>query len=435
MSNNRYYKDTAFEKGFIGFAAAILLILGLAIFLSFYFEVTLNEIKPPEHGSNDIERELSRRGLIGDYIGGIVGTIFSLVGVALLIRTFQEQRISFERERFETRLFEQIRIHRDNVQELEYTFYEEALDPTKHAPKTAFKRKVFKTIFSDFSKMYNETLPFFEDEDPRVIYQPDYLKTLKENITITERKISFTKLAQIDILYSILFIGLSKSDFATLDKLFFKRYLPSFYLQIMNYLKGKPKRDSTSWKLWNSFSEDEDRVFFFQNKDFIELPDTLDPALLQRRTTMIKSIYNALFVESKHYKYYGGHQFRLGHYFRHLYQTIKSVDDSPLFSYLDKYKYIAFVRAQLSTYEQVIFFLNSLSSFGRVWELENQKDPRTDFSINRQLITKYNLIKNIADDELVANIKVSDFYPNVSYEIINTKSLPIERERLEFDYS
>lgn len=37
-------------------------------------------------------------------------------------------------------------------------------------------------------------------------------------------------------------------------------------------------------------------------------------------------------TKGKYEKYYGGHQFRLGHYFRHLYQTYKFVDSSEFLS-------------------------------------------------------------------------------------------------------
>ena len=75
-----------------------------------------------------------------------------------------------------------------------------------------------------------------------------------------------------------------------------------------------------------------------------------------------------------------------------------------------KYGYIKTFRAQFSTYEQAVFTYNSLSVIGRVWELFQNEE-----SIDKQLITKYNLIKNIPA-EFISEIKLIDFYPNVEYE-------------------
>ena len=116
---------------------------------------------------------------------------------------------------------------------------------------------------------------------------------------------------------------------------------------------------------------------------------------------------------------FNGNQIRLGHYYRHLYQLIKFIDeqDSKLFSYDDKYKYIKNVRAQLSTQEQVLLFYNSLSKLGEAWESGDD---------NNRLITKYNLIKNIPDSFLsfefsenpLVNISIDHkrYYSDVHYE-------------------
>lgn len=126
-------------------------------------------------------------------------------------------------------------------------------------------------------------------------------------------------------------------------------------------------------------------------------------------------------------KYFDGNQKRLGHYYRHLYQIVKFIDeqDPSLFSYEDKYKYIKNVRAQLSTQEQVLLFYNSLSKPGETWE--RGKNITDD---NKRLITKYNLIKNIPDNFAVCDHK--DYYRLVVYE--GTEKT-VERLKLEGKYS
>jgi hypothetical protein len=82
-----------------------------------------------------------------------------------------------------------------------------------------------------------------------------------------------------------------------------------------------------------------------------------------------------------------GHQFRLGHYYRHLYQLVMFVHEQPesVLSKTDKYQYIKTVRAQLSTYEQALLLVNSLAPLGQAWW-------RND------LIKSYKMVKNLPDD-------------------------------------
>lgn len=80
------------------------------------------------------------------------------------------------------------------------------------------------------------------------------------------------------------------------------------------------------------------------------------------------------------YKPFDGHQSRLGHYYRHLYQTVTHVDSQML--RLDKYGYVKTVRAQLSNHEQVLLLLNALTPLGRKW-------------FDEGLLQRYRLVKNI----------------------------------------
>jgi hypothetical protein len=60
-----------------------------------------------------------------------------------------------------------------------------------------------------------------------------------------------------------------------------------------------------------------------------------------------------------------GHQSRLGHYYRHLYQAVRYVDQQTI--NIDKYQYVKTIRAQLSNHEQALLLLNSLAPIGRSW--------------------------------------------------------------------
>lgn len=111
------------------------------------------------------------------------------------------------------------------------------------------------------------------------------------------------------------------------------------------------------------------------------------------------------------YKPFEGHQSRLGHYYRHLYQTVQYIDSISVntLSYRQKYSYIKSLRAQLSNHEQLLFFYNSLSRLGNDWERSSKLKP------DDKMITKYNLIKNIPDFRVLGK-EIRSYYPTVFYE-------------------
>lgn len=110
------------------------------------------------------------------------------------------------------------------------------------------------------------------------------------------------------------------------------------------------------------------------------------------------------------YNLFSGHQIRLNQYFRHLHQTITYIDEQPakVLSYSDKYEYIKTLRAQLSPHEQSLLLYSSLSILGREWEKVHFADP------NKQLITKYNLVKNMLVNNLTSTL--FQYFPCVEFE-------------------
>lgn len=88
-----------------------------------------------------------------------------------------------------------------------------------------------------------------------------------------------------------------------------------------------------------------------------------------------------------------GHSDFLGHYFRHLFQTVKyiaSIDDD-LVPETKKYEYIKMLRAQMSDYEQILLYYNSLTSQGAAWNsVTNEDFPQCEGYIGR-----FRLIKNL----------------------------------------
>ena len=256
-------------------------------------------------------------GQLGDFVGGYVGTFFALVSVLLLTSTLRAQRRSSQVLNFETKYFELLRLHRDNVAELEV--------------QGITGRKLF------------------------VVLIREYRSTLEVTIRVAkkhEQKLDQRQLAH--IAYYCLFFGTGPNS---------------------------------SRMLLNSLSE-------FDKTFVADLENELDKAetkvLAQRQKKLA-------------YRPFEGHQSRLGHYYRHLYQAVKYVDKQVID--IDKYEYAKTIRAQLSNHEQALLLLNSLSPMGRNWW-------------KYKFIQRYRLVQNIPRDffDPAKELDVGDLFEKGYFE-------------------
>mgnify|MGYP000182746641 CR=1 FL=1 len=224
-------------------------------------------------------------------------------------------------------------------------------------------------------------------------------------------------LAKIDICYSIVFYGLGSEGLLILRNNFRKKYKEKFIDDILRFLSLKPANDNKVLKKWMVVSNRNTRGK--RNKLVEDIYNWRKTKNIEDNNEFSETINN---YHNRYIKYYGGHQFRLGHYYRHLFQVVKYVNKQLNIDYQTKYDYVKILRAQLSTYEQAVLFLNSLSKMGSVWELNPEIDETLkDFNKKDfELITKYNLIKNVPG-ETIYGINFKNFYPNIEYESDNLK--------------
>jgi hypothetical protein len=371
------------------------IILGIYICIHFLFELKLGWL------------QVDKSGQIGDFIGGVVGTIFSLSAFLLLALTFYEQTNFSKKERFESKFFDLLKLHRENVLELE--------NGNKNG------RKELNDIFNQFLDCREECKPFFNKKKAADIYNPKYLKKLEAKIKITSPNLNLLDCAKLDIPYIITFFGLNAQGRMSIIDIFEHKYKKAFYEQIIEYMAMKPISESNffpNWKKINNLTlAKKDRVFLFiremRNNPTFESDDDRLFKIAQ------DNLYGSDFV-----KCYGGHQYKLGHYFRHLFLTFTFINEQKILTKNEKYFYAKILRAQLSTSEQGLLFINSLSSLGLVWDInpkvkKRKYDPCYSIRVRKKrLITKYNLIKNLAVKE-VFGIIYKDFYPEVNFEIDN----------------
>lgn len=344
-----------------------------------------------------------KTGQVGDFIGGVIGTIISGAAFYFLYLTLQEQlkaskgqALSFERERFEATFFEIISFHRNNVSETTYTKFEEG------RMQTANGRKVYRMILKEFVECRQECLHYSPVEKITSIndvYLPDYLAKIRKRFHNASNEKAI-ELAYINIAYVVVYYGLGDDWEFTVKKVLKSKYRETFFLPILKYLRLKPKREYGSrFVEWRT-------IYKMEYTNMREMIDTYNKTGVRPAVSAIHPA-NGLFSNIQFMKYYGGHQHRLGHYFRHLFQAYTFLNNAPEMSDDKKYDYGKMLRAQLSTYEQFLLFVNSLSSLGQKWEY--------CASENDKLITKYHLIKNLPGAHLYS-IVFKKYYPNVKYE-------------------
>lgn len=336
-------------------------------------------------------------GQFGDFIGGFLGTIINGAAFYFLYLTLNEQRKSGEKQSFETKLYELIHLHRENVSELRYT----------KNNQTSEARKVFRVIVEEFMECFHEVKRFSKMYPDVEIFQLPYKNALEKIKTNNSCKANIKDLALIDIAFCCIYFGVSKESETILFHKFFHRYNKQYVSKLKIFLQLKPKKeDSVLYQEWKDFKGKEvDRM----RESFEYIYNHRANPINDPTCTVLQNL-NAL-------KYYGGHQHRLGHYFRHLFQSFKFISLQDFLTDDEKYFYAKTIRAQLSTYEQFILFFNSLSSLGMKWEYTADiSDLTKGYNINDfKLITRYNLIKNLPGSQYY-DFTYRKYYPNVHFE-------------------
>lgn len=291
-------------------------------------------------------------GQFGDIVGGLVGSLISLVSVFLLFETLSQQRIQFSDQQ-------------DNTTKA-LTTQREQFDQQQLKSDLFFKREQIENRFFELLKIHRENA---------------------NAISIGEkqgRKIFITLERELN--YTFTYVRMANGEcrtYLSLNDMINVSYLCFFYGAV---------GDKSEKTIKNAL----------KNYDSSFVKNLI--GLLNKHQATVQNDGEFL------YKPFVGYQSRLSHYFRNLYQTIKYINqiDKSILDYTDKYSYVSTLRAQLTTHEQVLVFWNSLSDLGKAWEIN-----RTDE--NLKLITKYNLTKNIPYG-FIRDFEPKDFYNNVAYE-------------------
>lgn len=333
-----------------------------------------------------IHLDLYKPNEIGDTIGGILGPLVGLIGVTLTFLAFWaqydaniQQRIQFDtsldnekkaRESEEKKAFEERERKNTEIKEQQEQFLkaqELQQDQIRLQDKRA-RINVFETRFHTMLAIHRDNANNIEVNN------------------IEGRKVFIHMLDELKLIFKI-FQAIMKEDgnVAALseEELYNIIYL-SFFFGIGE--KSTPMvKDLVGSQLSQFVDLCHNKIIYFKTQK-------------KKNSLMVFKVGINEYDLDHVYSFGVGHLRRLGHYIRHLFQTVKFVDDQPndILSIDDKYNYVSNLRAQLSAHEQILLFYNAVSIMGKPW-LDSLLPS------NENYIERYCMLKSIP-------INAADFY-------------------------
>lgn len=316
-------------------------------------------------------------GPIGDTLNGIAGPFIALFAAILTFgafwvqfqankqqrKQFAEQAKDTARQRFENIFYELLKIHRDNVNEMNI---EDSIYGRRAFTSFYYE---FRYVFFVFAKNYYGSMEFFPI-----------------------RKHELHELTNIS--YLVFFFGVGYNSSNVTKELFEKYKDMKFFNDSISHL-NRFRLNYRSYK-----DQRKDLVVEFNG---------------DRATFRIK------------YQPFSGHTGKLGHYFRHLFQTVKFVDEQDKNIITSKYDYVKTLRAQLSNFEQLLLYYNSLSVLGSDWitnkymfnyeMVRNIPLPYANFGVKPQDLFKADIERNFVSFEWTEVNKKINSYESTMQDI------------------
>jgi hypothetical protein len=256
-------------------------------------------------------------GLIGDTFGGTLGPLVALIAALITGLAFwvqyeanQQQKKDLQIERFESKFYSLLQLHRDNITELTIG-------------KTTQGRKAFISMFNELKFTHYLVEEFY-----------------KNNYVINIPHDPKTEDVRYNISYLIFFFGVGPNSSPIVIDLIGKQNLG----------------------------------FFLSVEEWVKLHQVAWSHLRALGLSIGVNTGNGVFDLDIKYKPCNGHVSKLSHYVRNLYQLVKFVDDADetLISQEQKYNYATTIRSQLSVHEQLLLFYNAVSVLGKPW-LDGEK--------------------------------------------------------------
>ena len=317
--------------------------------------------------------------------GSFLGGVATVISIYYLYRTLCDQGRQFQIQNFEGRFLELIRFNRNAVSQMS------CIDTSKSGEPKFDGKSVFEIFYRQIEESIKIVTKFIESKadikelylDPSERYEVD--KSVWGENLLCKRDI-------INISFLVTFFGVKRNGYDLLRTKYLSQYNPMEIEKLLHIFRSK----------------------------LSVAHDNPDNSKAGNPVIESETINNE-------YKYFEGFQYNLGNYFRTLFQCVKYVNKQPFLSFQEKYEYVKMLRCQMSNAEEMVLFYDTISDLGMAWEYD--KKNRND--INKQLITKYNMIKNIPIHS-IEDFPIL-FYPNIAFENLDNRSS--RRKDLEVRYT
>lgn len=183
------------RNGFFGFSV-LLLFFGIGISGVFFYVLRISDYTLAD---SDHKVSISETGNIGDFVGGVVGTIFSLASLILLIVTLNDQAHQYKTDRFGQTFYEMLHIHNDNVTSMRLINADNTVGREVFTKLVADYEIIFDMVQGCFNNIRNLVPASSKSEDEKLVRMKEYLSDQDKAIRLNMR-----------IAYGLFFYGSDK---------------------------------------------------------------------------------------------------------------------------------------------------------------------------------------------------------------------------------
>lgn len=343
--------------------------------------------------------DFSNSGQVGDTIGGVMGPFIALIAAFLTFLAFWIQYRANERQNFIAKeqlklafqqnkmLSTQTRIARNQEQKYAIEKFEntlnqmldvysknsEAVKAGNFSGKEAFEEMATELVF--IYRVLDGIISYLiRTKDYKKITDDEQKKSANLYLLELDRNKNKKRIFLMNLSYALFFTGFFIKDKES----------------ILTDPIGPIIENELYWRI-NNMEYVKDSTCTYKSK------------LLNENEISI-STYRAPYKMAK------GHDNVLGHYYRQMLQIVKFISEgsSRMFTEKQKYEYVKLLRSQMCNSEQVLFYYNSTSVWGKAWR-EKHRYNIEDVSTWGYII-RFRLIKNIP-----SNFPFVGFNPNQYY--------------------
>ena len=376
--------------------AYIMASIALAVLVVFVSKLIVDGkvfwIEPTDYGTSS---------QVGDFIAGVVGTFLNIAVLLFVILTFKTQVDEKKEKDMESAVEKAVEYHRENVAHISL------IDPAE--PDTGYYEgaAAFGVIVKEFRDCLGDIKKYVRHIDVSSVLNAKYKSELQSIINANSLKVTPASLFIIDISYSVVYYGLTNEGQIALKRKYIRSVDSQFYTNLLFYLCLKVEnQDGMRWRAWKMVRQLPGKTMTADLVAAYEFIRGRQAELTGRQDHIRKLALGRKYVKP----YHMGHQHRLSHYYRHLYQSFKHIRQNQSVSDAIKYDMAKELRSHLSTFEQVLLFINSTTHLGRKWELQ-----QTSKGESMKLISTFNLIKNVPSNH-VGGVRYNNFYEEVDYD-------------------